>query len=377
MKYRKLCKNGEDVSIIGLGGEFLFEKPTKTVVDVISASIEGGMNYLDCFMPWPKLRDDIGLALKGRRDKMMVAGHLGTMVNPDGQYHRTRDMEISRRYFEDLFTRLHTDYIDILQFHFIDKYSDYEQVFEGEFLEYAHKLKKQGRIRHIGISSHMPLAALKAVESGEIDVVMFSVNPAFDMIFEKDDFDEFYHNEFKKGDTIQLGKRNPARQKLYAECERRGVGIVTMKTYGGGHLITRGVMTAVQAIQYALDQPGVVSALPGCQSVYEVEQALAYLDATDEQRDYTKVFANGQWDYQGVCMYCGHCMPCPSKVDVAAVTKQLHAAQEGMTDVIRESYAQLEKHAEDCVECKACVARCPFDVDIMKNIRAARELFGY
>lgn len=91
MKYRHLGKTGFDVSEIGLGGEYLEGKPLQVVKSVVDAVMDGGVNILDCFMPNPEVRTNLGLALKGKRDKMYIQGHFRT-VWKDNQYGRTLDI---------------------------------------------------------------------------------------------------------------------------------------------------------------------------------------------------------------------------------------------------------------------------------------------
>ena len=94
----------------------------------------------------------------------MLAGHLGSVMQ-NGQYCRSRDRVASVKYFEDLLTRLRTDYIDALMIHYVDRSDDYETVFgAGGLLELALKFKKEGKARFLGMSSHNIPVALKAVK---------------------------------------------------------------------------------------------------------------------------------------------------------------------------------------------------------------------
>ena len=87
MRYRKLGRTGFDVGIIGLGTEYLNEVRRKKVVSVVHEAIDSGVNYIDLFFGHASIRDNIGAALEGRRDKVMVAGHLGAAARKDDQYY--------------------------------------------------------------------------------------------------------------------------------------------------------------------------------------------------------------------------------------------------------------------------------------------------
>ena len=112
--------------------------------------------------------------------------------------------------------RLQTDYIDVGMIHYVDSEEDFQTVFGGPVLEYAKELKEKGVIHHIGMSSHNPHIALKAVESGVVDVLMFSINPAYDM--ESADTDIYDLMEFKGMEQSGLVV-DETRQRLYSACE--------------------------------------------------------------------------------------------------------------------------------------------------------------
>src|SRR5687768_6260397 len=113
MQFRKLGKTGVDVSVIGLGAEHLEHAPKETVLSVMNEAMAGGVNYVDLFMASPHVRDHFGTALHGKRQEIMIAGHLGSAWKEE-QYHRTRDPKMCLDFFHDLLTRLNTDYIDVL-----------------------------------------------------------------------------------------------------------------------------------------------------------------------------------------------------------------------------------------------------------------------
>lgn len=332
-------------------------------------------------MPQAPTRDNIGAALEGRRERFIIQGHLCT-VYEDEQYMRTRDIEKTKASFKDLLARLRTDYIDVGMIHYVDSEDDFKTVFEGPIYEYALELKEKGIIRHIGMSSHNPHIALKAVEKGYIDVLMFSINPAYDM--ESSDTDIYDLMEFKgmeKGHLVA----DEARQKLYSLCESTGVAITVMKPLGAGTLLDAksspfGVaMTVPQCIQYALDRNGVKVVIVGCHTVQEVLEAVKYYDLSSEERSYSHIFASGNSIHMtGRCMYCNHCQPCPAHIDIAAVTKFLDLAlqQESVPETVMEHYKSLSANADDCLMCGKCESNCPFGVNIRENMKKARSVFN-
>lgn len=117
----------------------------------------------------------------------------------------------------------------------------------------------------------------------------------------------------------------------------------------------------------------------GAHSGAELAASLHYEEASPAERDYAAAFAEfPKISWQGHCMYCGHCAPCPLGIDVAMVTKLLNLAkaQGAIPETVREHYAALPVKADACIGCGACNSRCPFCVDATANMREAAEIFG-
>ena len=380
MKYRELGKTGLLVSEVGLGCEWLERHTTEECREVILRCEEAGINILDCWMPGPKVRSDIGLAIRGRREKWIIQGHVGSTWQ-NGQYVRTRDLDKVRPAFEDLLTRLGTDYIDLGMIHYVDKKEDFDEVFTGPFLDYVKGLKESGAIRHIGMSTHNPAVARLAIESGVVEMLLFSVNPAFDMVPSSEDIDAYFSEDY----SASLSGIDPERAALYRFAEKEGVGITVMKGYAGGRLFDPArspfgvALTPVQCLHYALTRPAVASVLVGSETVAQVDQAVAYETAGEEEKDYASVLAGAPAHaYGGECTYCGHCKPCPMDIDIAMVNKlyDLAVMQEEVPASIRDHYRSLGANASDCIGCGGCETRCPFGVRVTERMEKARELFG-
>lgn len=380
MKYRELGKTGLSVSEIGLGGEWLERHNAEEVKAVIDRCEERGINILDCWMSEPEVRSKIGAAIAGKRERWIIQGHLGSTWQ-NGQYVRTRNLEQVRIAFQDLLDRMGTDYIDLGMIHFVDEKAEFRRVMEGEFIDYVKGLKAQGIIRHIGLSTHNPEVARMAALSGVIEMILFSVNPAFDLLPATEDLNEYFKETYEE----QLGGIAPEREELYRICESEGVGITVMKGYAGGRLFQAETspfgtaLTPVQCLHYALTRPAVASVMAGFDTPEHVDAAVAYETATEEEKDYASVLANAPHHaYSGQCTYCGHCAPCPSRIDIAMVNKlyDLAVMQEEVPTTVRAHYSQLSANAGDCIACGGCETRCPFGVRIMDRMEKAKTLFG-
>ncbi|MBQ4051287.1 MAG: aldo/keto reductase [Oscillospiraceae bacterium] len=385
MEYRKLGRTGMTVSAVSLGCEHLQGKDYETVKTVIDAALDAGINFFDVFMSEPNVRSNIGKALKGRREKVIIQGHIGSCW-VDGQYKVSRDINECVAAFEDLLDRLQTDYIDVGFLHFVDKENDWDTLEKSEVMQYALSLKEKGVIKAIGLSSHDPVTAKKAVDSGYIDVLMFSLNPAYDLVPKDRDMTEIF-TEVIKGEKQDFSALTlePARAALYRDCEDRGVAITVMKTLAMGTLLDAkrsplGIaLTEGQCISYALSRPAVAAVMVGMQRLSDVENAVKYWELSERERDHSEALASlGMFSSDGRCMYCNHCLPCPAKIDIAAVNKYLDLVEldKKPADSVSQHYTALGNTAETCLACGACETRCPFHVPVIKRMQRAAETFG-
>lgn len=382
MEYRKLGRTGLSVSTIGLGCEGFIGMSEEETFRQMDFAIAQGINFIDMYSSNPGLRTNIGKALLGRRSQFIIQGHLCAAWEND-QYLRTRDVYKTLAAFEEQLRLLRTDYLDIGMIHYVDDEKDFLRVFEGPIIRLALRLKQEGKILHIGMSSHNPQVAMKAVESGLVDVLMFSINPCYDMQPASEDVEDLWKDENYERELHNI---DPERELLYELCEQKGVGIDVMKVYGGGDLLSETnspfgkAFTPVQCIEYALTRPGVASVMIGCRNCNEVQKAVDWCNATKEEKDYASVMQGmDRFSWKGHCMYCGHCAPCSVGIDVASVNKyyNLTVAEGFVPETVREHYKALSHHASECIRCGKCEKNCPFGVDIRGHMQKAEERFGY
>lgn len=381
MNYRGLGNTGLKVSEIGMGCEGFAEDECRNTMRMFDAAEKMGINYFDLYTSNPQVRVSVGEALKGRRDKFIIQSHICS-VWQDGQYKRTRKIQDVKDGMAEMMELLQTDYIDIGMIHYCDSLADWKEIAQGPVLQYAIELKKAGTIGHIGLSSHNPQVALEAVKSGYIEVLMFSVNPCYDLQPAGEDVEELWKPDNYSSHLVNM---DPERQELYETCQRLGVGITVMKAFGGGDLLDEKLspagkaLTVNQCLHYALTRPAVATVLAGAHTVEQMIKSVAYEEAAEEEKDYAMAFAsfpNISWE--GHCMYCSHCAPCPKHIDVASVTRffNLARAQGTVPETVREHYEVLAHHGGECIQCGACETRCPFHVPIMENMKEAKAVFG-
>lgn len=367
MIYRPLGKIGKSVSVIALGIEGFRYKSAQQTKEMIDFAFENGINFIDVCLSDPVLLNNLKHAIANRRDQFVIQGHIGTIWE-NGQYRRSRDLQASKAAYARMLDAF-GGRTDVGMIHYVDDENDFDRLFGAGIIDYAMQLKNDGKIGAIGISTHSPLIGRKAVESGIIDVIMFSANLGYDLNPEKNE--------------IQYDKD---RLDFYELCARKNIAIDVMKPYGGGNLLNADIspfgkaFTPVQALHYVLTRPGVAAAMVGCQNIDQIAQALAWCTASPEQKDYAREFHEiNAKSWIGHCLYCGHCAPCPQNINIADVNKYLNLAlaQTEIPLTVKDHYRLLKHHAGECIRCGVCEMRCPFRVSVREKMQQAVKVFGY
>ena len=362
MEYRRLKKGVENISIIGMGTSSIGAAGEKEARETMALALENGINYFDMAsadaVPFPAFGNEIG----SRRKDIYFQIHFGADYHT-GSYGWTTDPDQIRRSVDWQLNALKTDYIDFGFLHCIDEENDFRKIRENGVFSRIEELKKQGIVRHIGFSSHTPKVACEILDTGVIDMMMFSINPSYD----------YSHGEYG------IGKADE-RMDLYRRCEREGIGISVMKAFSGGQLLSadtspfRCALTKYQCIQYALDKPGVLTVLPGVRNKEDLKDVLGYLNASVEEKDYSVIGSFASKEAVGNCVYCNHCQPCPAGLNVGLINKYYDLAKSG-DELAKDHYRKLEKQAGDCIRCGHCEKRCPFHVDQVRKMEEIRRYF--
>ena len=365
MQYRKLPHGGEMISIIGLGNSSMGASGADETRATVELALENGVNYFDMAAADSVPFAAFGEAVGGAREKVYYQVHFGaTYTSEGGMYGWTLDLDEIKRSVDWQLGQLGTDYIDFGFIHCIDEESDLNGAKDNGTIDYLLGLKKQGVVRHIGMSTHTPETAMEALDMGILDMLMFSINPAYDYV----------RGEYGIGTVA-------GRMELYRRCEAEGVGISVMKPFAAGQLLDartspfKAALTSAQCLQYALDKPGVLTVLPGVANREQLLDALRYFDASERERDYSVIGTFAPAEAEGVCVYCNHCQPCPAELDVGLINKYYDLARAGDA-MARDHYMHLGKKASLCLHCGHCDSRCPFHTKQSMRMSEIAEYFG-
>ena len=363
MEYRINKRTKDRISVIGLGTSYISEIPQKEAVEALQLAYEKGINYADLATAGAKTFEYYGKAFGDVRKEMLYQIHFGANYET-GQYGWTTNLDTVKKQLDWMLHNLRTDYVDSGFIHCLDAASDWQEYREQGVLDYLLDLKKQGIVRHIGLSTHTPELAELVLDTGLVDQLMFSINAGYD----------YHHGDYANGSMEQ-------RMNLYRRCEAEGIGISVMKPFCGGQLLDEKTspfakaLTKYQCIQYALDKPGVLTVVPGIRSAEDVNDLAGFFDALPEERDYGILGTFTPGDGVGSCVYCNHCQPCPAGLNVGLMNKYYDLTRAGDT-MAEEHYKKLQRHASDCTGCGHCDSRCPFRVKQAERMKQIAAYFG-
>lgn len=363
MEYRKLPHGDEKISVLGLGMGGIQKASDREIEQVIEKAVGNGVSFLDLCGGAGNVYAPIGRALRGCREKVYVQMHFGAVYNDKGDYAWSRSLDEIKRTVDWELETLGFGYMDFGFLHCVDE--DFDELVSGGVFDYIKELKNRGVVHHIGFSSHTPSVAERILDSGVIDMMMFSINPAYD---------------FEKGDDYGKGTVSE-RSGLFRRCEAEGVGISVMKPFNAGRLLSADAspfgraLTKFQCLQYALDRPGVLTTVPGVRGMSDLDELLGFTEASAEERDYSIIGTFSAEKIYGNCVYCNHCQPCPAGIDIGLVNKYYDLAK---TDdkLAAGHYGKLSVKADACLQCGHCNSRCPFKVEQQERMTEIAEYFG-
>ena len=291
-------------------------------VKLLRNAYEGGFRFFDTARAYSDSEEKLGEALADVREHIFLATK--TMAK-DGEGFK-RDLDASLKL-------LKTDYIDIYQFHnpsFCPKPGDGSGLYEA-----MGEAKRQGVVRHIGITNHRIHVAREAIESGLYETLQF---PFCYLATDKD-------------------------LELVEMCKEADMGFIAMKALSGG-LITNSAAAYAYLAQYDNVLP-----IWGVQRQSELEEFLRYMDEppalTEELR---AVIEGDRKELSGnFCRGCGYCMPCPVGIEINTCARMSLLIRRSPSDKqLTEKAQAMMKKIEDCLHCGACAKKCPYGLDTPK-----------
>lgn len=292
---------------------------------ILRRAFEGGINFYDTARMYTDSEEKLGAALGPVRREIFIA----TKTKGTNAQEITRDMETS-------LAALKTDYIDILQFHNL---GDVPRPGDGTGrYEAMERAKAAGKIRFIGVTSHSCERALDAAQSGLYDTLQYPF-------------------------SVLSSEKEIA---LAAQCEVLDVGFLAMKALGGG-LIRNIRATFAFMREHANAVP-----LWGIQKLEELEEFLALENNPPQWDEAMRQEAQQEKQTLGAnfCRGCGYCLPCPAAIPLPTMARmELFLRRTPWRELTTPAEQEKMARAENCTECGACAARCPYGLDTPRLVR--------
>ncbi len=331
-RHRTLGRTGLKVTEVSMG-VMLTSDPA-----IVKAALDAGVNYFDTARSYMGGRNEAILAqgLGDSRRQVVVA----TKCHRLGR----RDVVIST--VEQSLQALRTDYIDLLQLHNL---SSRGQVLDEENLEALATLRRQGKIRFAGVTSHSNMVEVMdaAVEAGAYDTVLTSFN---------------FLSPAEVGEAI-------------GRTAKAGLGVVAMKTMSGGYRTGEfpGLNPFQAALRWVLRHPGVSTTIPSMATFEQMQQNVAAMGQSASWKDDLSLRLYADTAERRYCRACGECRDqCPSSADIpSALRAVMYAEGYGRPDMARETIAGL---LLPCRECSVCPVVCRFGLDVPSRLAAALSI---
>ncbi|MFA8939823.1 aldo/keto reductase [Clostridioides difficile] len=330
---RNLGNTNMKIKRVGFGGipiQRITQDDTNLVINELEKQ---GINFIDSARGYTISEEAIGIAIEGKRDKFFLA----TKSMSRDYDSMKRDVEISLNNFK-------TDFIDLYQFHNV-KEEEYDNLFKDK-MAYSALLeaKEQGKIKHIGITSHNLNTIEKAIEDGKFDIIQFPYN-------------------------IVEGQAD----EVFKKAHEKGIGIIVMKPLAGGALDN-----ATLAIKYILSKDYIDVVIPGMESVEQVRQNVAVLEnLVLDEKDNKEIEEIRNSLGKKFCRRCEYCMPCAVGINIPlSFLCEGYYTRYGLKEWAKEKYEVMDVKPTECIDCGLCESRCPYELPIREMLKTVVEKLG-
>ena len=287
---------------------------------LLKKAYENGVNFFDTARAYTDSEEKLGYATSSFRDKIYIATKTAAMNGEELK----KDLETS-------LSLLKTDYIDIYQFHnppFCPKPGDGTLLYEAMV-----EAKKEGKIRHIGITNHRLGVAKEAIESGLYETLQFPFS---------------YISGEKELELLNL-------------CRENDMGFIAMKGLAGGLLNNSRVCYAF------MSQFDNVLPIWGVQRERELDEWLSYNNNPPVMDDEIKeIIEKDRKELSGdFCRGCGYCMPCPMGIQISECARMIQMIRRSPSESqLSEEARAMMANIHNCVKCGKCMDKCPYSLPI-------------
>ena len=334
MEYVTLGKTGIKVSRVGFGGIPIQKVDAEGSKKLMNAIAAKGINFIDTARAYTVSESLIGEALVGMRDKFVIATKS-----------MARTADAMRADIKKSLENLKTDYIDIYQVHNVTMEQLSVVCGEGGALEALNEAKKQGKIRHIGLTAHSLEVFEYATTLDWVETLMFPYNIV----------------ETQGEEVIK-------------KCNEKNIGFICMKPLAGGAL-----ENATLALRFIASNKNVHILIPGMCDEAEVDMNVSAVadEAPLSDTELAEIENIRRELGTNFCRRCNYCQPCAAGINISGVFLfGGYLERYGLEDWARQRYAALPSKAGSCIECGACESRCPYNLPIREMLKKYAKAFG-
>lgn len=357
--HRTLGKTGIKVPIVSMG------VMNSNNPEVVQASYEHGVRHFDTAAAYQYGRNEqmVGAVIKklGVRDKVIIATK---EPRPRRQAGMT-DQQLKQEAFDlcdGSLKRLKMDYVDILYYHNVTRPEDFN---DPVLMEAMADLKKQGKIRAAGVSTHSGMASVlnEVAKGGVYDVVLTAIN-------------------------VTMADDSDLHQAI-AGAAKKGIGVIAMKTQAGGGRLPNpdslkeyaGSTIATASLKWVLRNDNITTAIPGYDNFQHMKEDFSVAYGIDYTEDEEKFLGDNRITLgMAYCRQCKTCVAsCPQKVDIPSLMRtHMYAAQYANFHEARATLKSIakERSLAACGSCESCTAKCANQVDIARRIENLRAMYA-
>ena len=323
----RLGKTNLEVNKNGFGALPIQRCTMQEAVEILKKAYDNGIDFYDTAHFYTDSEEKMENAFKDiPREKIYIASKTAA--------------ETPEVFWSDLETSLKslkTDYLDLYQFHnisFVPKKDD-------ELFKAMLEAKEKGMIRHIGITTHKITFAHEAIESGLYETLQYP----FSYLSGEEEIE------------------------LVEKCKKFDVGFIAMKAMGGG------LITNSKASFAFLNQFDNVLPIWGVQKISELDEFLSYDSTTVLDDELKSTIENDKKELgEDFCRGCGYCMPCPEEIKISICARMSLWVRRFPTEPhLTEEWQKTMAQTENCIECYACVDKCPYELDIPRILKENYE----
>ena len=308
----------------------------ETAIAILQKAYEGGMKFFETARAYTDSEEKLGNALSDVRDQIYIATKSGA-----------KEPEELKKQLDQSLTLLKTDHVDIYQLHMAP--TCFRPGDGTGMYECMEDFRRQGMIRHIGITAHKIGVAEEVIESGLYETLQFPFS--------------YLSSERERN--------------LAAKCAEKNMGLIAMKGLAGG------LITNSRAAFAYMSQFDNVLPIWGIQRMSELTEWLSYMENPAVLDDGLKAFIEKErQELTGeFCRGCGYCMPCPQGIQINSCARMsLMIRRAPSKSWLSEHWQEEMKKIETCLDCKKCMKKCPYELNtpelLKKNYEDYRKVLA-